>query len=201
MTVLEGKGLRPIIHGSVCRGDVTANSDIDIYISSVVSSFVVELALEQGGFSITNRELVHATPFHTIKAHIYLEGNSTVTLPLTNPAPIELEFYKFGGSLTHEALLQEKRVAGVDKRLILIEPTEEGHIESPVVGNETITARKVGVSLKIVQERLKVLMRRDETGRTGVYLKRLLAPDDTFEALLKRICDRDPVVRRRVQKG
>ena len=92
-------------------------------------------------------------------------------------------------------------LAGVDKRLILIEPTKEGHIESPVIGNEIITARKVGVSKKIVQERLKVLIRRDEVGRTGVYLKRQLAPDDTFEALLKRISDRDPVVRRRVHKG
>lgn len=201
MAVLEEKGLSPIIHGSVCRGDVSAHSDIDVYLSQVVSSFIVELALEQGGFSIANRELVHATPFHAIKAHIYLEGNSVVTLPLTNPAPIELEFYRFGGSLTQEALLEDKRVAGVDKRLILIEPIKEGHIESPVIGNEVITARKVGVSLKIVQERLKVLIRRDETGRTGVYLKRQLAPDDTFEALLKRISDRDPVVRRRVQKG
>ncbi|MFX1474695.1 MAG: DNA polymerase subunit beta [Promethearchaeota archaeon] len=201
MAILEERGLKPIIHGSVCRGDVSAHSDVDIYIPKVVSSFVVELAIEQGGFSITNRELVHATPFHTIKAHIYLEGNSVVTLPLTNPAPIELEFYRFGGSLTYKALLEGKRVAGVDKRLVLIEPIKEGHIESPVVGNEITTARKVGVSLKIVQERMKVLMRRDETGRTGVYLKRQLAPDDTFEALLKRISDRDPVVRRRVQKG
>jgi predicted nucleotidyltransferase len=201
MAVLEEKGLSPIIHGSVSRGDITAHSDIDIYISHVVSSFIVELALEQGGFSIANRELVHATPFHAIKAHIYLEGDVVVTLPLTSPAPIELEFYKFGGSLTHKELLAEKRVAGVDKRLILIEPTKEGHVETPVIGNEMITAKKVGVSLKIVEERLKILLRRDEVGRTGVYLKRRLAPSDTFEALLKRISDRDPVVRRRVQKG
>ncbi len=201
MSVLEEKGLSPIIHGSVCRGDVSAQSDIDVYISQVVSSFIVELALEHGGFSIINRELVHATPFHAIKAHIYLEGDSVVTLPLTTPAPIELEFYQFGGSLTQKALLEDKRVAGVDKRLVLIEPTKEGHIETPVIGNEIITARKVGVSLKIVEERSKILIRRDETGRTGVYLKRKLAPDDTFESLLKYISDRDPVVRRRIQKG
>jgi predicted nucleotidyltransferase len=201
LAALEEKGLRTIIHGSVCRGDVSAQSDIDVYISQVVSSFLVELALEQGGFRTITRELVHATPFHTIKAHIYLEGNAVVTLPLTNPAPIEREFYNFGGSLTQEELLVDKRVAGVDKRLILIEPTKEGHTETPVIGNEVITARKVGVSLKIVKERLKVLVRRDEVGRTGVYLKRQLAPEDTFEGLLKRISDRDPVVRRRVQKG
>ncbi len=201
MAVLDERGLSSIVHGSVCRGDVSAHSDVDVYISQVVSSFIVELALERGGFSILNRELVHATPFHAIKAHIYLEGDSVVTLPLTSPAPIELEFYRFGGSLIQEEVLKNKRVAGVDKRLILIEPTKEGHIETPIIGNEIITARKIGVGLKIVKERLKVLMRRDEVGRTGVYLKRQLAPGDTFEALLKSISDRDPVVRRRVQKG
>lgn len=201
MTVLEERGLKTIIHGSVCRGDVSAHSDIDIYVPQVVSSFIVGLAIEQGGFSVGKRELVHATPFAAIKAHIHLENNAVVTLPLTSPAPIELEFYRFGGSLTLEALQIDKRVPGVDKRLLLIEPTKEGHIETPVIGNEIITARKLGVSQKIVQERLKVLIRRDEVGRTGVYLKRQLAPDDTFEALLKRISDRDPVVRRRVHKG
>ena len=64
-----------------------------------------------------------------------------------------------------------------------------------------VAAKKVGVSLKIVEERVKILMRRDEVGRTGVYLKRQLAPDENFEAVLKHISDRDPVVRRRVQKG
>jgi predicted nucleotidyltransferase len=89
----------------------------------------------------------------------------------------------------------------VDKRLFLIEPIQEGHIETPVIGNEIVVAKKVGVSLKIVKERVKILMRRDEVGRTGVYLKRQLAPEETFESVLKHISDRDPVVRRRVQKG
>jgi predicted nucleotidyltransferase len=124
-----------------------------------------------------------------------------VTFPLTSPAPIEIEFYKFGGSMIREELQDHRRVTGVDKRLYVIEPYEKGHIETPVIGNETIVAKTVGVSLKIVQERVKILMRRDEVGRTGVYLKRQLTPDDTFESLLKHISDRDPVVRRRLQKG
>lgn len=201
MALLEGKGIEPIVHGSISRGDVSEQSDIDIYIPKVVPSFTVELALDQGDYQIIHRELVHATPFQAIKGHIYLPNNAVVTFPLTNPAPIELEFYQFGGSLTRSNLNANQRVPGVDKRLVLIEPDSQGHIEMPVVGNEVLTAKKVGVSLKIVQERLKILMRRDEVGRTGVYLKRQLAPDDTFEALLKVISDRDPVVRRRLQKG
>jgi predicted nucleotidyltransferase len=201
MTILEQTGLEPIIHGSICRGDVTEHSDVDVYLPSVLPSFSVEFALTQAGYQIIHRELVHATPFHAIKAHIFLPDNSVVTFPLTSPAPIELEFYRFGGCLTKEALQREQRVPGVDKRLILIEPTKTGHLETAVVGNERVVARKVGVNVKIVEERVKVLMRRDEVGRTGVYLKRNLSPDDTFESLLKHISDRDPVVRRRVQKG
>ncbi len=201
MDTLKLIGVDPLIHGSICRGDVTEQSDIDVYLPRVIPSFSVEFALTEAGYQITHRELVHATPFHAIKAHIYLPNNSVVTFPLTSPAPIELEFYQFGGCLNQSDLQKEIRVPGVDKRLILIEPTEKGHVETPVIGNELIVAKKVGVSLKIVKERVKILMRRDEVGRTGVYLKRQLAPEDTFEAVLKHVSDRDPVVRRRVQKG
>jgi predicted nucleotidyltransferase len=180
---------------------VNEKSDVDVYLPSVIPSFSVEFALTESGYQIIQRVLVHATPFHAIKAHIYLPNNAVVTFPLTNPAPIELEFYQFGGCLNRLGLENEQRVPGVDKRLFLIEPTEDGHTESPVIGNELVVAKKVGVSPKIVEERVKVLMRRDEVGRTGVYLKRQLAPEETFEAVLKHISDRDPVVRRRVQKG
>ena len=201
MEVLDQIGVEALLHGSLCRGDVSEQSDVDIYLPRVLPSFSVEFALNDAGYQIIHRELVHATPFHAVKAHIYLPKNSVVTFPLTNPAPIELEFYQFGGCLNQSGLQKERRVPGVDKRLFLIEPIEEGHVETPVIGNEVVVAKTVGVSLKIVEERVKILMRRDEVGRTGVYLKRQLAPEETFESVLKHISDRDPVVRRRVQKG
>lgn len=201
MGILNQVGVEPLIHGSICRGDVSEHSDVDVYLPGVIPSFSVEFALSDSGYQIIHRELVHATPFHAIKAHIYLPNNSVVTFPLTNPAPIELEFYQFGGCLNQSALARKRRVPGVDKRLVLIEPITKGHIETPVIGNEISVAKTVGVSLKIVEERVKILMRRDEVGRTGVYLKRQLAPDETFESVLKHVSDRDPVVRRRVQKG
>ncbi len=201
MSILDQVGIEPLIHGSICRGDVSEQSDVDVYLPYVLPSFSVELSISQAGYQIIHREIIHATPFHAIKAHIYLPENTVVTFPLTSPAPIELEFYRFGGCLKKSDLEQKKRVPGVDKRLMLIEPTNRGHIETAVIGNEQVVAKKVGVGLKIVKERVKILMRRDEVGRTGVYLKRQLGPEDTFESLLKRITDRDPVVRRRMQKG
>ena len=130
MEVLDQIGVEALLHGSLCRGDVSEQSDVDIYLPRVLPSFSVEFALNEAGYQIIHRELVHATPFHAVKAHIYLPKNSVVTLPLTNPAPIELEFYQFGGCLNLSGLQKERRVPGVDKRLFLIEPIEEGHVDT-----------------------------------------------------------------------
>ncbi|MHA1628204.1 MAG: nucleotidyltransferase domain-containing protein, partial [Candidatus Baldrarchaeia archaeon] len=91
-------------------------------------------------------------------------------------------------------------VPGVDKRLILIEPTVKGHIESSIIGRESEVAKILGVSVDIIKERINVLLRRDKIGRTGVYLKRELSPHETFGEVLKKIADRDPIVRRRILK-
>jgi len=113
----------------------------------------------------------------------------------------EHEFYAFGGRLDLDGLKTGKRVPGVDKRLLLIEPSAKGHYEWPIIGRESEAARLIGVSINIVEERVKVLLRRDDIGRTGTYLKRMLRKDEIFEEVFKRITDSDPVVRRRVQKG
>jgi len=55
---------------------------------------------------------------------------------------------------------------------------------------------KLGVSVDIVKERVYVLTRRDESGRTGVYLKRRLAPHESFEEVLRRLRDEDPAIRK-----
>ncbi len=43
MAVLEQTGIAPLIHGSICRGDVSEHSDVDVYIPQVVPSFSVVL--------------------------------------------------------------------------------------------------------------------------------------------------------------
>jgi hypothetical protein len=56
----------------------------------------------------------------------------------------------------------------------------------------------LNVSVDLVEERVRVLRRRDAVGRTGVYLKRELSPEESFEEVLKKLGERDPIIRRRL---
>lgn len=200
MYSLKNARFESFVYGSLARGDVLESSDIDIIILGVVRSFMVELALDEHG--ITGRKLIQATPGGLTKAHIYLPGNTLVTFPLIEPNTRELDFYAFGGQLGLDGIedVLHNRVPGVDKRLMLIEPVLEGHIETPLsdLAPGSI-ARKVGVGQDIVEERIRVLKRRARIGVTGVYLDRLLGPDEGFEAVLEEIAARDSLVRRRVK--
>lgn len=199
MQTLKTRNLISIIHGSIARGDVKPSSDIDIIIPYQVPSFRVETALEQAGIIPQKRTIVQATPRHVVKAHIQIDEDTTITFPLMELRRLEREFYKFGGELTLEELMEDKRVSGVDKRLMLITPTRKGHLETPIIGREAEVARQLNISIDIVHERIRVLTRRDEIGRTGVYLKRVLARDESFEEVLKRLIDKDPAIRRRMR--
>ncbi|ABM80741.1 nucleotidyltransferase domain-containing protein [Hyperthermus butylicus] len=198
MKPLREAGLAPIIHGSIARGDVHPGSDIDVLIPSIVPSYLVELALERAGLRPAYKLVVQATPQSTPKAYIVLdvEEKRVVSFPLAKLSKTEYEFYYFGGALSYEELVDGKRVPGVDKRLVLIEPTSEGHRESPVMGREAEVARIVGVSVETVLERVRVLTRRDELGRTGVFVKVELEPWESVEEAVLRIARENPLFRR-----
>ena len=193
---LDSVGIKPYVYGSVARGDISKASDIDIIVLHPVSSYRIELAL---GSSL-KRELVQATPSMVLKGHIHLPENTVVTFPLFKLRPREEEFYRWGGLIDSRGLKTNKRVPGVDKRLILIEPTDNGHIEQTVIGHEQEVAKKLNVSIGIAQERVRVLTRRDSIGRTGVYLTRVLNEDDSFESVAKVLQDSDPALRRTIQR-
>lgn len=197
---LERSGFDCFIHGSLARGDVSPGSDIDIIIPGVVQSFRVELALDEIG--IMDRKMVQATPGSLVKAHIYLSQKTMVSFPLTQPTERELDFYAFGGMIGSEGLedIINNRVPGVDKRLMLIEPTAEGHTETPLSDiSPGIAAKRIGVGQEIVDERIRVLKRRAKVGTTGVYIDRQLAQDEGFEAVLEQIIASDSLVRRLVK--
>lgn len=197
--VLKSHNLLAVTHGSVARGDVSSKSDVDIFIPEVQNSFLVESALEKVRIAINNRFLVQATPNYAMKAHIIVDAQTTVTFPLMEMRRVEREFYRFGGELTLFQLETNVRVAGVDKRLMLIEPTVLGHIETSVVGHEEVVAKSLGISPETILDRVHALCRRAVVGRTGVFVKKELEPDETFELALKKISDSNPAVRRRIK--
>jgi len=196
MQQIETTGVKPLVHGSVARGDVTDSSDIDIIIPHTVSSYRLELALEIP----LHRELVQATPSMILKGHIHLEGDVVVSFPMFKLRPREEEFYKWGGVLDLNTVQAKKRISGVNKQLILIEPNENGHIESGAIGHEHEVAQKLGVSIDIARERVRVLTRRADVGRTGVYQTYELRDEESFEEVTKRLHDSDPALRRTMER-
>ena len=200
MDALERFHLASITHGSIARGDVKKSSDIDVFIPEVQNSFLVEMALEKAGVPVNARLIVQATPNYAMKAHVEVSERITVSFPLMQMRRVEREFYRFGGEVSLKQLKAEVRVAGVDKRLMLIEPTKTGHVESSVIGREQFAAKIMGVSAETVLDRVHTLLKRDTVGRTGVFVKRQLGPDETFELAMKRVGDLNPAVRRRMKK-
>jgi len=194
---LDAAGLDGIVFGSVARGDVKPTSDIDIFIPQVASSMQVLLALDR--FHVLGTTITQATPRALVKANVELEDNTTVTFPLIPPREVELEFYRFGGAIGLKGIQEGLRVPGVDKRLMLIEPTPEGHVETPLSDLAPgIVAKKINVSQRIVEERMRVLERRADVGRTGVYLMRPVAPEESVERVLADLIAEDPALRRRL---
>jgi len=199
MEALEKSHIDGVVHGSIARGDVNAKSDIDIFIPHQISSFTVEAALEKAGIPVTRRLIVQATPTYAMKAYIEIDENTRVSFPLMKMRKVEMEFYRFGGEATLEDLKNGVRVCGVDKRLLLIEPTEKGHRESTIVGREEHVAKLLGISVETVLDRVHALLRRDEVGRTGVFIEKELLEEETFELALKKLADQNPAVRRRLR--
>lgn len=199
MEALEERHIYSVVHGSIARGDVTQKSDIDVFVLQVLSSFIIETALEKAGFHIASRILVQATPTYSVKGYVEIGEKRTVSFPLSNMKKTEREFYTFSGEADLGMLRNNLRVLGVDKRLMLIEPTSYGHVESHVVGREEQVASLLKVSVDTVLDRSRALIRRDKVGRTGRFIEKELLPNETFESALKKLTDEKPEVRRRLR--
>lgn len=187
LEILSKAGIPAIIHGSLARGDVSKNSDIDIFVPIRIQSFKLLSALQQAKLNIYNQQIIQATPSDAIKGHIYLDEKTSISFPLTEFSSREREFYTFGGETNLDGIRQDLRVPGVDKRLMLIRPTTQGHMESPVAGDKNYVSYILGVSPAVIDERMRVLLRRDEVGRTGVFVKHELGKDETFEEAVQEI--------------
>lgn len=184
-----------VVFGSVARGDVRPASDIDLEVPYGAASFSLEVALSRLPDPWVGRRLVQATPNSVVKA-LWDFGETVVALPLTAPSPLEAGFARFGGALELEGVVRNDRVPGVDKRLMLIEPTARGHVERSVADRVQEAAAVLGIDADVIRGRLRVLKRRSQTGRTGVYLTKNVPDDQNPEETLEDLKDADPAVRR-----
>jgi len=191
-----------VVHGSIARGDVDRDSDIDVVITVPVPPDMVEDALHRAGYRPVHRVIVQATPSYTPKVYFHLdhEDEQVVSVPLAPLRPREREFYAFGGELGLEGVRRGLRVPGVNKALILIYPLPQGHAEISIEGIEAVAARIVGVSIETVRERIRVLTQRAETGRTGVYIKEPVPPGVAVSEVVVRLARENPHFRRAVSR-
>jgi hypothetical protein len=182
MEILSKTGYKPYVYGSIARGDVHPNSDIDITFLAYIDPSLIETSLINAGIEIMRRFIVMATPRYTPKAYIWLhpEGMEQVSTFISKPQGRSVDFYRFGGLLDYNGLRVNSRVSGVNKRLMMIEPFDKGHVEWCIVGREGEAASKLNVSQEIVIERVRVLTRRRRVGHTGVYIEYELDPRETF---------------------
>lgn len=198
LEIFVKEGFSPYVHGSIARGNVHENSDIDIIFFQQVPSFQIELILEKNGFKNLFREIIMATPLDSVKLYIHLSELESITIPLSKLGKNVIEFYDFGGKVHYDQLKLNLRVNGIDKRLVLIKPNSQGHEEISIINNEVRAAKDVGISLDTLNERKKVLLRREKFGRTGVFLKREIQVNETTEKVLKELADRKSIIRKKL---
>jgi len=192
------EGLNPFIYGSIARGDVHNDSDIDIVIVQSIASYQIELILDKNGFNNYFREIIMATPADTVKLYIYLNELESITIPLSKFDKKSKEFYDFGGKVNLGQLDNNIRVPGIDKRLVLIQPNINGHEEYSIIGNEHLAAKQLNVSIDLINERKKVLLKREKFGKTGVFLKRPIEMNESTEDVLKKLVRKNSIVRKKL---
>jgi predicted nucleotidyltransferase len=199
MKPLADRHIQTLAYGSIARGDVNPTSDIDIYTPSPPAPSLLQTLMEAQGIHPTHREIVQATPAYAAKGYIHVAENRSYSFPLVPLNTREAEFYGFAGSITPRQLRENTRVPGVDKRLMLIQPTPEGHTETPIQGIEGTVAKTLGIGTAAVQDRVRTLRRRQKIGRTGVYLKHTLTPEESFGDTYQQLARTRPALRRRTR--
>lgn len=187
-----------IVYGSVARGDTHQGSDIDILIRDVISSYQIEYLISDR--EILSQAIVMATPNHSIKGCIVMEGDITISFPLIPLTSREIDFYSFGGSITLKDIDERRRVPGIDKQLLLVMPKENGHTARSILHIPQVELSQLGFSPQIIEERKRVLKRRDDIGRTGVFLNELVDPELGFEGTLRQLVDRNHLIRKKVRR-
>jgi hypothetical protein len=198
LEVLSRVEVNPYAYGSIARGDVNKSSDIDLIFLKKVPPYKIEFLLSEAGYKNFRRELIMATPNDSIKLYIYISELESITIPLTPLDKTSYEFYDFGGKVDLKQLKANKRVPGVNKRLVFVKPTSKGHKEYSIFNREHLIAKKLKISMDTINERKNVLLRREKYGRTGVFLKKELSRNETPYEVLNKIARKNSIVRKKI---
>lgn len=191
--------VKAVVIGSVARGDVTPTSDIDVHLESYTPTHQVVSCLQEHGYEVAWYELIQATPSSAVRIVIYINENMTVSIPASKLSRAEEEFPLFAGCLNLDELRAGKRAPGVNKRLLLIVPTDFGHVESSILGREAEVARILGISIETVKERVAVRLKRAKVGRSGFYLHKLVLPCDSPERVLHALARTNSLLARKLE--
>ncbi len=196
-------GIKGYAHGSVARGDVTEDSDVDIVVLNYLSPPLIENLLSNCGFTIHKTVIVQATPQSTPKVYYYLDYKEKTVLsyPLSKLKEKELYFYRFGGIVDINGLKSGLRVKGVDKRLMLIHPTDYGHFEECILEKSGYVARILDIPESIVNERIYMLGKREIYGRTGVFIEYVLHPGEDIVEAVRTLASRSRFFRESIDLG
>ncbi len=198
LEMFQREGLNAYVYGSIARGDVHDQSDIDIIYTQIVPTYRIEYILQKNDIETYSREIIMATPNDAVKLYYNLSELESITVPLTKFEKNSIDFYDFGGKLDFNQLKSGFRVGGVDKRLVYIKPIHNGHQELSIINNESQIAKELNISVEIINERRNVLLKREKKGRTGVFLKRIVGKDESPEEVLRQVSNRNSIVRKKV---
>lgn len=198
LDIFVREGVNPFIYGSIARGDIHNDSDIDIVFIQSIAPYQIEIILDKNNINNYHREILMATPTDTVKLYIYLNELESITIPLSKFDKRSLEFFDFGGKINLEQLDNNIRVPGIDKRLVFIQPNTNGHEEYSIIGNEHLAAKQLNVSIELINERKKVLLKREKFGKTGVFLKRPIDMNESTEDVIKKLANKMSIVRKKL---
>ncbi|ARM75770.1 nucleotidyltransferase domain-containing protein [Acidianus manzaensis] len=188
---LQQLNVNGYIYGSIARGDVKKDSDIDII---VFHPKIFELDM----LDADHKFIIQATPISTPKAYISIDPKEMIVIsfPLSKLKKDEEEFYYFGGILNFQDVIKNRRVPGINKKLDLIIPTANGHTEIPILNNEEYAAKLLGISLSTIKERELLLLKREDKGKSGVFLRYDLDNDENFEEAIRELYKTNKFFRR-----
>ncbi|MEM2636871.1 MAG: nucleotidyltransferase domain-containing protein [Candidatus Korarchaeota archaeon] len=190
MKKLENNKLRPCLIGSVARGDINEKSDIDIFVDHPVDEVLMKDILNP-----IELELVQGTRLLTPRIVYHLDERTKVTVPICRFSRNEIDFLRYAGSLQLDGLTEGKRVPGVNKSLLLIQPTSDGHTEESIIGKENDVAKLLGINVDTIRERIAVLIQRAEKGRSGVLLRIFMPPTESATMRYIEEIKKNPLLR------